>query len=104
MPRSVACVGIPVHLEEKTFTLKNGEHAGEEMTSLNFHLLHPLTAATGSTLFETRSAQVIRAIRLAHEEVVEVVVVATPDAVRSDKTDDKGRPRDWVKLRALAVG
>jgi len=103
MPRSVVCLGVPVDLEERTYTLQNGDRAGEEQTSLSFHLLHDLTAVSGSVQFETANERVIEQIKKASDERQAVTVVASGQAVRSEKTNDYGRPRDWVKLKALAV-
>lgn len=103
MPRAVVCVGVPVDLEEQTFTLKNGDHAGEERTELSFHLLNPLTQVGGSMLFSTKSTHVMDSIKDANANGVSVQVVASADPIRSDKEDQYGRPKDWVKMRALAV-
>jgi len=103
MPRSVVCLGIPVDLEEDTYTLKNGDRAGQEETELRFHLLHPLSAATGSALFFTKSTAVIEAVKAAAALGTQVHVVAAPKPIRSEKVDKYDRPQDWVKLQALAV-
>lgn len=103
MPRSVVCVGIPVDIEEREYELKNGKRAGQMQKEISFHLHNPLTAALGSTLFYTKSDAVMESVMDAFNVGVQVNIVATPTVVRSDQEDDYGRPRDWVKLQALAV-
>lgn len=76
MPRGIVCIGVPVDLEEQTYTLQNGDHAGEERTTLRFKLDHPSTRVIGSSEFEAKSEANIKAVQVAFAEGRAVEVVA----------------------------
>lgn len=97
-------VGIPQDLEEKKYTLKNGDKAGEEVTELSFTLYHPLTAVSGSQIIETKSERIMKVVREAADESLELQVVVRPKSIRTDRLDRYGRPDDWVKLVAVGLG
>lgn len=103
MARGVVCIGVPVDLVEQKYILQNGDHKGEERLTLRFRLDHPSTRVIGSVDLEAKSEANIKAVSEAFADSRSVEVVAQPKVIRSDKTDDYGRHRDFAVLIAASV-
>lgn len=101
--RAIVCVGVPANLEVIEFEYKNGDRKGETGHKLEFNLDNPATQLVGSLRFETNSDQTQAAVQAAFDEARKIEVVASPTVIRSEKTNDYGRPLDWVKMTARAV-